>query len=490
MFNYPAPQFMQSIPAPEPGKWPPPTVEPADSRSGPHDQIYIHVPFCPFICDYCLFYKIRNQSQELHERFTDLLIREIEYYGSSLVLREREFGVIYFGGGTPTELTPAQLKRIVAALHKHFRIHPQAEVTLEAVARHLLAPGYLEECLEVGFNRLSFGIQSLDERVRQAIGRTGDVVADYPRAIEHARRLAPQVPVNIEFINSLPEQDESSVRMDLEQAIAWDAASIDLFSYLMIPGTPLYQKILLGKSAQPRYGAALVSERRMSRQLLEDAGYRQVGGGMYSKHDRSFYSQSFYDGHAATLALGPSSIGRIGDTTYRNAGNLDEYAKRIGAGRFPVTSAMRMTRNQVRRRALLLAIGHFEIPRELVATSRERRCFARWRKHGLVEPTADGWRLTGEGHVWYNQMQMELLPVLDFLHNLRLLGSVEEQDLLIRSGSPLGQELLTVAGSYGTLPASVMRWGYRWYLRAAQWLPRSWTSGVGWLGPTRRLLRS
>src|SRR5262245_49123433 len=153
MYNYPPPQFMKPTAPPAPAAWPPPMDEKLrdwrDRQHGlsePIDQIYVHVPFCPFICDYCPFYKIKNETHELHEKFTDLLVREIELYGDNPGVRDREFSVVYFGGGTATELSPAQLGRIVATLRAKFRIRKDAEFTLEGVARQMLQPGYLEEC--------------------------------------------------------------------------------------------------------------------------------------------------------------------------------------------------------------------------------------------------------------------------------------------------------------------------------------------------------
>jgi hypothetical protein len=187
------------------------------------------------------------------------------------------------------------------------------------------------------------------------------------------------------------------------------------------------------------------------------------------------------------LALGPSAIGHADGTAYRNIANLKRYQESLAEGMLPIESAVTMTRAQARRRALLLAVAHLEVPRVLVQNRQEKKCFARWEKEGLVEAHELGWKVTREGTIWYNQMQMELLPVWDLVRNASLLGSIEEQDRLINSGSPLGQELMAMAAEYGGLPSTLTVMAYKTMLRAAKHLPGSWTRGAGWLGPAKRI---
>jgi oxygen-independent coproporphyrinogen-3 oxidase len=499
MYNYPPPQYMPKAVAPPPSLWPPAPNNAfkvwrakTDQVAAPAHQIYIHVPFCPFICDFCPFYKVKSPGADVREQFTRTLIREIELNGRVAAASSREYSVVYFGGGTPTELHPEQLARILAALRRAFALSSDVEITLEGVARQMLQPGYLEACFGMGFNRLSFGVQSLDEMVRTAIGRSGESLDDYPKAIHLARAINPNVPINVELLHGCPEQTDESVVADLKQLIAWQATSIDLFSYIMLPGTPLYRKVVKGEISQPRYGGHLLNQRQLGKALLEANGYRQVAGEMFKRAgDRGLFSHSFYGsrGNAThcILPLGPSAFGHLDGTVYRNVANLHSYIDLVSKDVLPVVQALTMSPEQARRRALLLAIAHLEIPRAFVARRRERDAIARWLARGLVTETAGGWRLTPEGTLWYNQMQIELLPMSDLFRNVRLLGSIEEQALLLSGDTPLGREILALARSYCGVPRWMLPLACRGYLAAASVFGGIKTQGVGWLGPVKRV---
>jgi coproporphyrinogen III oxidase-like Fe-S oxidoreductase len=501
MYNYPPPQLMKLAPARPAAEWPPPMrrgvrewKEKTDGLARHVNQLYIHVPFCPFICDFCPFYKIKGPRPEVTEEFTVTLIQEIEHYARQGALADREFSVIYFGGGTPTELSPGQLARILRSLRDHFNVRPDVEITLESVARHLTAPGYLEACLREGFNRVSFGIQSLEEKVRRAIGRTGDHVEDYAQAIEVARMLDPQLPLNVELLHGCPEQSTESFESDLRRLIDWGVGSIDVFSYVMMPGTPLYRKVLQGTSPLPRYGQDMLDQRRLAQRMLEGEGYHQAAAEMFKKNDRGWFTRSFYGASGnsmhTVLALGPSAVGHIDGTLYRNTPDLAQYHREVRQGLLPISAVQRMSRGELRRRALLLSIAQLFVPFPLVESRGERRSFRRWESQGLVGRTDSGWRLEAEGTIWYNQMQFQLLPVMDSLSNLRALGSMEDQYALLRGGNPLGQELLYLARAYGHFgPLALL--GYRQFLRVARHLPSRWSDAVSWVGrPVRRTVRS
>jgi coproporphyrinogen III oxidase-like Fe-S oxidoreductase len=167
---YPVVQVANLVGAQTAQQWPPQmngrVAEWAD-RTGQQaaiNQIYLHIPFCPFLCPFCPLYKVsdvRERTAASRAAYVEHLIREIEMYGRVTSLADKTYDAVYFGGGTPTELRPEQLIRILNALRRNFHISPTAEITLEGVARQMLAPGYLESCFAGGFNRISFGVQIL-----------------------------------------------------------------------------------------------------------------------------------------------------------------------------------------------------------------------------------------------------------------------------------------------------------------------------------------
>jgi len=495
IYNYPMPPMLGPVAPPSPDEWPPPMDRglrlwrdrTAHLVRNELHQIYVHVPFCPFICPFCPFYKVSGSTgrlRDLTERYVTSLLREIALYGKVPAARANRYSVIYFGGGTPTELTPEQLARIVRALRAAFDVAEDAELTIEGVARQMLAPGYLEGCFTAGFNRVSFGVQSLDPAVRRAIGRIGDDVEDYPRAIERARAAGPGVPVNLELMANCPEQTPASFAADLDRVISWRPDSVDVFTYTMVPGTALHRSITGGEKSQPRYGAQMLQMRRLATGKLGAAGYRHVGGEVFARTDRDRFSESFYGGKGnalhAVLGLGPSAIGHLEGTAYRNACDLGAWEDALDRGRLPVGSATVMDRKMGRRKAVLFGLANLHLRAELVETAAERRLLERWERQGLVERGPDGYRLTAEGGLWFNQMQLSLLPLADLAVMMKMVGSYSEQDRMVNGGTPLGDELVALAGSSGGVLGRLTALGYQASLSVMKHLPDG-SAAIRWL---------
>jgi coproporphyrinogen III oxidase-like Fe-S oxidoreductase len=493
---YPVVQVANLVGAQTAQQWPPQmngrVAEWAD-RTGQQaaiNQIYLHIPFCPFLCPFCPLYKVsdvRERTADSRAAYVEHLIREIEMYGRVTSLADKTYDAVYFGGGTPTELRPEQLIRILNALRRNFHISPTAEITLEGVARQMLAPGYLESCFAGGFNRISFGVQSLDDTVRRQIGR-GDKVEDYPAVMELARQLNPRVPVNVDMMAGLPGQSRAVLERDVRAVIGWGADSIDVLYYVNMPGTLLYKKVTDGRRDAPHYGADMLGMRQMVNQLLAESGYRQVTGEVFTRTDRDLFVHSSFGGGEnalnTVLALGPSAFGLINGTIYHNVADLNRYIKDLDNGYFPIQTAEVLGLGAARRRALLLAILKLHIPHALVDSWHIRRLVRRWKSQGLVEQVAGGYKLTTDGALWYNHMQMELLSLSDQLQLLRMFGSSDEQRRMLAKDEgelyPHERELLSVIRSnrFGGLRLMA----YRAYLLLRQ-LPWFDQRAVGFTGP-------
>jgi coproporphyrinogen III oxidase-like Fe-S oxidoreductase len=451
-------------------------------------QIYLHVPFCPFLCHFCPLYKVpmSKRSDERKERFVQTLIEEIELYGATPSVAGRRFNTLYFGGGTPTELTPAQLGRIIQALRRNFTITPDAEITLEGVARQMLAPGYLEQAFEQGFNRISFGVQSLDLRQRQRIGR-GDKVVDYPALVELVRQLKPDANVNCEIMAGLPEQTFETFEQDLKGIMSWRTDSLDILYYVHMPGTKLTKLVSTGQRGGPEYGGHLLQLRQFTNSVFREQGWKQVTGEVFVRQERDLFVHTSFGGGGnglnSLLALGPSSFGHLNGTVYQNVCDLDQYEEAVSRRHFPVGTAQTMDLATARRRALLLSLLRMEVPEFLIQTPWERYLEYRWKQHGLIERTPGGYRLSERGALWYNHMQMDTLPLTEMMKLLRMFGSIQEQEKALSGGELDSQsrELLSfVRGSMG--PTAVL--GYKALLKIQQ-LPFFDQRAIGFTGPVQ-----
>ena len=397
------------------------------------NQLYVHVPFCPFNCHFCPLYKVRaslDKTPEERKRYLDAVIAEIEMYGRVPQVAAQRFNTVYFGGGTPTELTPMQLARIVEALRRNFNITADAEITLEGVAHQFRKPEYLAACVDRGFNRISFGAESLDQDVRKRIGR-GDQVSDYPALLEMARRDFPGLTVNVDLMAGLPLQTLGSLTRDVAAVVNWEPDSIDMFYFVLLPGTRLYDLVCKRKAPPPADGKLLLAMRRFVNFALPEAGYRPISGEVFSRTDRDLFTRTSLgdggNGLNTVVALGPSAFGILDGTIYQNVCDLRLYEEGVQRGVFPVLKAKTLDAATARRRALLLGLLRLEVPGALIDTPALRRRVKSWMERGLVQPSTSGFRLTPEGRNWYNHLQIEILPLLDTLKVARLFGSVEEQ---------------------------------------------------------------
>lgn len=492
---YPVVQVMPVVGAQDPQRWPRP-MDRAVARwrdgigGAVCNQIYIHVPFCPFLCGFCPLYKVqssRERSDDSKARYVRHLLTEIDRWASTRALAGVEFHSIYLGGGTPTELTPEQISSILVALRRRFNVASDAEITLEGVARQMLADDYMPMVIANGINRISFGIQSLDVELRRRIGR-GDDVEDYAQIFATARRRWPSLSINTEVMAGLPEQSRDSLANDLDQLIQWAPNSLDILYYVLMPGTKLQRLVTLGRRREPRHGDVLLGARALINRRMSAAGYRQLTGEVFVREDRDLFTRASFGGSVhrlnTVLALGPSGFGIVDGTAYQNVPDLAEYGNAIATGNLPIARAERLTLHTARRRAQLFSLLELSADPAVFDRGRDRRLVDRWRRSGLVTEDHAA-RLTARGALWYNHLQMDVLPLRDLVRTLGMFGSLAEQRRSARSDVDSlpehRRELVQVIRGRG-LRGRLRYAGYRAYLRIAAMLRRD-RGALGFTGP-------
>ncbi len=484
IYDYPLPAVMPEIPMPRAGEWPLTMAsdvlkfQERTSHLPSHNHVYFHVPFCPFKCSFCPFYKNTNHTQM--RAYVEGVLHEIDLYARIPKLANRTYQTVYFGGGTPSELSTDDFSRILAALRGALQLAPDVEITLEGVAEQMMEPGYLERCQELGFTRIAIGVQSLDPKVRKAIGRGNDSVEANREAVELANRLG--LRANAELMMACPDQDEESLQSDLNEVIRWQPASVDVDAYKMIPGTSLYTSILRGRRKEPGYGARLMRMHEMVTSTFLGAGYRLARAEVFVRNDTHRFLPSSPEmvGNSlhTHLAFGPSAIGHIEGTAFRNVSDISTYLAAVHEGRFPIDRAERLNRHTAARRALLYAMGALYVPDVLISSGRHQKLFASWHAEGLVDRVDGAYRLTEHGFHWEGQMQIALLGLAGLWKGARMLGSYAEQEQLASRQTELGREFLTqVAGR-----SRVKKAGYMLTLKALKHLPVISQRPIGLLG--------
>ena len=209
--------------------------------------VYIHIPFCRSRCSYCDFATGAFEGA-LAERYVRALVEEIAAFRFPEGAITAEADTIYFGGGTPSLLAPAQVERIVEAVDRRFRIHPDAEITME-MNPGTLAPETLRAFRSAGVNRASFGAQTFDERELRRLGRT-HTAEDARRTLQDLRD-AGFGNISFDLIAGLPEQPLSVWSRNLDEALALRPAHLSLYLLEVHEATPLAEQIRRGMWRAP-----------------------------------------------------------------------------------------------------------------------------------------------------------------------------------------------------------------------------------------------
>jgi oxygen-independent coproporphyrinogen-3 oxidase len=325
-------------------------------------SLYVHVPFCESLCYYCACNKIITKH---HDRAAEYL----RYLGREVDLHTAQLGVgqtvtqLHLGGGTPTFLSDAELRELMAMLRRSFTLTPGGEYSIEVDPRTIDA-GRLDTLAELGFNRLSFGVQDFDPAVQKAVHRVQP--AEQVFSLVQAARERGFDSVNVDLIYGLPQQTPESFARTIQQVNELRPDRIALYAYAHLPERFKPQRRIA--SAELPGAAAKLAMLSGALARFQGAGYVYVGmdhfalpndalavakrQGRLHRNFQGYSTQPDCD----LIGLGVSSIGRIGATYSQNAKTLEEYYDAIDHGHFAVVRGLALSRDDLVRRAVIMAL--------------------------------------------------------------------------------------------------------------------------------------
>ncbi len=277
-------------------------------------MIYVHVPFCHRKCTYCAFYSKVESGKWKVESYVDALLKEMEVRKGE---QAHPIKTVYFGGGTPSILPVDQLTRIVEGLHRCFDLSQVEEMTLEANPEDL-TPDYLSALRRLGFNRLSIGVQSLDDRVLRMLNRR-HTAQQALEAVEAAHRAGFEN-ISVDFIFGLPEI--STFNFQLSTLVT----HVSAYALTVEPGTALAVQVEQGRVTLPDEDEVVRQYHELHR-LFEAAGFRQYEVSNYarpgyeSKHNSRYWDRTPY------LGLGPAAHSFDGKHRRWNVSDVAAYTK-------------------------------------------------------------------------------------------------------------------------------------------------------------------
>ena len=293
--------------------------------------LYLHIPFCKQACHYCDFHF--STSLGLKSRLVDAIVREIELRRAYLPT-DTTLKTIYFGGGTPSLLTADELARIFAAIHRHFAVAPQAEITLEANPDDLSA-AKLHELQAAGINRLSIGLQSFYEPHLRLMNRA-HTAEESTTAVRRAQAAGFEN-ISIDLIYGVPAPGHHIWEADLANAFALGVPHVSAYALTIEPGTAFGHRLQKG-TFRPAPDEFVATQFELLLAAMRANGYTQYEISNFCQPDRESRHNASYWRGVPYLGLGPSAHSYDGHNRQFTLANNPQYVTAVlERGEVPVT---------------------------------------------------------------------------------------------------------------------------------------------------------
>ncbi len=324
-------------------------------------SLYVHIPFCHQLCYYCGCNKIVTRHADKADRYLDYLAKEI-------ALRQQAFGhykvgQLHLGGGSPSFFSIEQHTRLITMLQQAFKFKTDAECSIEIDPRHV-DNDYLTGLSNLGYKRLSIGVQDINYDVQQAINRVQST-AHIAELVAHARVVGFES-VNLDLIYGLPHQTEQTFKTTLAAVKAMDPERISLFSYAHLPDRFAAQRKIKNEwlpSAETK-----LSLMKLAMTSLTQAGYALIGMDHFAKQtdelaiaqNNSTLHRNFQgyttQGDLDMLGLGVSSISAVYNMYGQNPKALNEYYAALDANKSVVVKGSQLSRDDMIRRDVIMEL--------------------------------------------------------------------------------------------------------------------------------------
>ena len=293
--------------------------------------LYLHIPFCERRCRFCSFVA-RHYRAEQAAAFVADLIAEITRAGQAGLVRRRLVETVYFGGGTPTTLSPQQLLAVLDACRRRVDVAPDAEITIEANPTGVDGPA-LRELQDGGITRVSFGAQSFDAAELDAAG-TPHRADDIARAVRSAREAGLPT-VNLDLIYGFPGQTPARWLANLDAAIALEPDHLSFYGLTIEEGTAFHRDMERGRMTLPCEDA-MADLYQMGRERLNAAGYIQYEVSNFARPGHECRHNLGYWTDREWLGLGPSAHSYLDGDRFSNVESLREYHRLVEGGLAPI----------------------------------------------------------------------------------------------------------------------------------------------------------
>ncbi|MCF6184339.1 MAG: oxygen-independent coproporphyrinogen III oxidase, partial [Bacteroidales bacterium] len=315
-------------------------------------SFYLHIPFCSQLCHYCGCNTHITHNKSLISEYVETLKKEILLY-KKILSPQRKISQIHWGGGTPDYLDIKQIQEIMSIFYENFNFIDDAEIAMECHPAHLTYD-FMNELVNLQFNRLSIGIQDFDKDVLRNVNRVLPILpVEKMVAFLHENKIK----VNLDFVYGLPGQTLERFSGTIKKAVSIAPDRLALFSYAHVPWVKPHQKILEKYHLPDAETKIHLFEKAFN--ILTENGYVSIGLDHFSKPDDELYialqnkelSRNF-QGYCTkkttgqVYAVGVSGISQLDNAYLQNTKNLKTYSESIDKGVFPFEKVYFLNKNE------------------------------------------------------------------------------------------------------------------------------------------------
>jgi len=379
-------------------------------------SLYFHIPFCNTLCFYCACNKIITKDFSKAAIYVDYLIKELGLQ-ADLLGGKRRVEQLHFGGGTPTFLSNDEIRKLMGAIRERFELVEDGEYSIEIDPRKV-SDETVALLGEMGFNRISIGVQDFDPEVQKAVNRIQS--EEETLQVIKAARANGFKSVSIDLIYGLPKQNLAGFKATLDKVIAAGADRLSIYNYAHMPTMFMPQRrIHEAELPAPQLKLDILS---LAVNTLTDAGYVYIGMDHFAKPDdelaiaqrqgrlhRNFQGYSTHS-DCDLIAIGVSSIGKIGPTYSQNQKELEAYYAALDQNQLPVMRGLELNQDDLIRREIIQALMcHFELTKADFARdfnidfdqyfASEIKELAEYEHEGLLEILPESIRVTPKGRM-------------------------------------------------------------------------------------------
>ncbi|WP_417224403.1 oxygen-independent coproporphyrinogen III oxidase [Amphritea sp.] len=377
-------------------------------------SLYVHIPFCAHVCYYCACNKVITRNRKKAQPYLDTLYQEMtqlsQWYSDARTVEQ-----LHLGGGTPTFISNQQMIELMQKLRENFTLldDDSGDYSIEIDPREV-DHEMLKVLREIGFNRVSFGVQDIELKVQQAVNRVQPVeeIAD---VLHEARRLGFRS-INIDLIYGLPHQTLASFTKTLDTIIELSPDRLSVFNYAHMPDRFRSQSHIKAEDLPSPETKLAILETTISK--LMSAGYVYIGMDHFAKPDdelalaqqngklhRNFQGYTTHS-DCDLVAMGVSSISQIGDVYYQNEHDMSAYSSAVEARTNAIKRGVTLsTDDRIRRAVITQLICHFQLDMAAIDAQFDIN-FADY----FAEELQELQKFTGDGLVVLGDKRIDVTP--------------------------------------------------------------------------------